>query len=838
MWGAVKQSVVRARSHVRRTLPFTTTSVRSLSTTGAVRTFGGSVASTRTALCPRYVSPLCTFQLPRWFQQPARSFSQLPGSGKAWVDPKAVPKNETLAKYSVDLTERAKNGKLDPVIGREEEMRRTIEILSRRNKNNPVLMGEPGVGKTAIAEGLAQRIIQNEVPDTIKGKKVLSMDLAAMIAGTQYRGEFEDRFKTFLKEVESDGNIILFVDEMHTLVGAGALGGGSMDASNMLKPALARGDLLFVGATTLNEYRKYIEKDGALARRFQPVYVKEPTVEDTISILRGLKEKYEIHHGVKIKDSAVVSAATMAQKYMTDRKMPDKAIDLLDEAASRLRMQQESKPEKIAHLERRILTRRIELEALRRETDPASVRRRVKIENKLTTLEAEAKKLTDAWVTEKEGRHHVTHLKERLDSLRNECDTAMRSGDLIRASELKYQAIPSLEKELASISTSNENAMLPDSVGEDDVAAVISRHSGIPLSKLLMSEREKLIHMEDVLRSRVIGQDQALHAISNAVRVSRAGLHSHSKPIGTFLFLGPSGVGKTELAKAVAEFMFDDENAMVRIDMSEYMERFSVSRLIGAPPGYVGYDEGGVLTEAVRRRPYQVILFDEAEKAHREVMNLLLQVFDEGHLTDSQGRKVDFRNTLIIMTSNLGASHISRLISAGEIDEDNSEEIEKITMESVRGHFQPEFINRLDQIVTFNRLRLENMAPIVDIQMKELQKLLVDKRIELRVSNNAKKWLAHKGFDPRYGARPLKRAIQDLVLHPLSQRILSGQLEDGVVVSIGVEGDSLTFNKVDGEPQFDREVPFDGDEDADSDVDDVIDADVTTTKTSAAVQSA
>lgn len=709
-----------------------------------------------------------------------------------------MKEGEAVKRFTRDLTADAKAGKLDPVIGREEEIRRTIQVLSRRTKNNPVLIGEPGVGKTALAEGLALRIAAGEVPDSIKGKRVLSLDLAQLVAGAKFRGEFEERMKSVINDViRSKGEIILFVDEMHLLVGAGAAE-GSMDASNMLKPALARGELHLVGATTLNEYRKYIEKDGALARRFQPVFVDEPTVEETISILRGLKPKYEIHHGVRILDQAVVASAVYSNRYISDRKLPDKAVDLLDESASRLRMKQESKPDNIAILERQILTEKIELEAIRKETDPASVDRRQKLEADLKNKEEEAAKLNAEWLAEREKRKEMQTMKQKLDTLRHELDDSTRKGKWERAGQIKYQEIPELERKLAS--STAQSALMPDAVTSEDVADVVSRSTGIPISRLLMGEKEKLLHMEEKLSKRVVGQSPAIAAICNAVRIARAGLHPHNKPIASFLFLGPTGVGKTELSKALAEFLFDDETAMTRIDMSEYMEKFSVTRLIGAPPGYVGYDEGGVLTESIRRRPYQVLLLDEAEKAHREVHNLLLQVLDEGHLTDSHGRKADFRNTIIIMTSNLGTQQLQQEISTESLSEDAMKEKNvrdmSIVMEGVKQYFPPEFINRLDEMILFNPLQMKDMAPIVDIQLHSLSKLLEqEKRVTLKVDQSARVWLATEGYQPQYGARPLKRVIQRCVLSPLSRKIIRGEVMDGAVVELkkDSESDELTF---------------------------------------------
>ncbi len=663
---------------------------------------------------------------------------------------------DALKKYARDLTEDARAGKLDPVIGRDEEIRRTIQVLSRRTKNNPVLIGEPGVGKTAIAEGLALRIVNGDVPESLKDKQLMALDMGALIAGAKYRGEFEERLKAVLSEVQTAaGQIILFIDEMHTLVGAGK-SDGAMDASNLLKPALARGELHCVGATTLEEYRKYVEKDAALARRFQPVFVDEPTVEDTISILRGLKEKYEQHHKVRVSDSALVAAATLSNRYITDRFLPDKAIDLVDEAASRLRMQVDSKPEELDEIDRRIMQLKIEREALKVETDAASKDRFQRLEKELTDLEEESAELTSKWQSEKQKLGLAADLKRQLEEARNALAIAQRSGEFQKAGELAYGKIPQLEKQLVEAeSHENKGSLLEETVTPDHVAQIISRWTGIPVDRMLEGEREKLLRMEDELAKRVIGQGEAVRAISKAVRRARAGLQDPNRPIGSFIFLGPTGVGKTELTKALAAFLFQDDAAMVRIDMSEFMEKHSVSRLIGAPPGYVGYEEGGVLTEAVRRRPYQVILFDEIEKAHPDVFNVLLQVLDDGRLTDGQGRTVDFRNTVIIMTSNLGAEY---LVNLGE--KDDVESVREEVMGVVRAAFRPEFLNRVDEIILFHRLRREDMGAIVDIQMQRLQMLLTDRKIVLQLEEDAREWLANKGYDPAYGARPLKRVIQ------------------------------------------------------------------------------
>jgi len=696
---------------------------------------------------------------------------------------------DALKKYAQDLTEAAAEGKIDPVIGRDEEIRRTIQVLSRRTKNNPVLIGEPGVGKTAIIEGLAQRIVSGDVPENLKQKKLMVLDLGALIAGAKFRGEFEERLKAVLTEVtSSDGQIVLFIDEMHTLVGAGAAE-GSMDASNLLKPALARGELHCVGATTLDEYRKHVEKDAALARRFQPVFVSEPSVEDTISILRGIKEKYEFHHGVRILDSSLVSAATLSNRYITDRFLPDKAIDLVDEAASRVRMQVDSKPEEIDELDRRIIQLKIEREAIKKEDDKASRDRLVKLENELELLETESTELTGQWESEKASLADTTKAKEELDRARVAVERAMREGRLEEASELQYDLIPRLEGVVEKEEAAEATQMVEESVTPEHIASIVSRWTGIPVDKMLQGEREKLLHMEDALRDRVIGQEEALVAVSNAVRRARAGLQDQDRPIGSFLFLGPTGVGKTELTKALAAFLFDDEQAMVRIDMSEYMEKHAVSRLIGAPPGYVGYDEGGALTEAVRRRPYQVILFDEVEKAHPDVFNVLLQVLDDGRLTDGQGRTVDFRNTLIILTSNLGGDILAR-----QEEGHDSAEVRGDVMEIVRSAFRPEFLNRLDEVILFHRLFREHMDGIVTIQLARLVKLLNERDIAISLDTAAKARLADQGYDPVYGARPLKRVIQTLLQNPLAGMILEGRVNDGDTVEVSASDDGLVIN--------------------------------------------
>ncbi|MBW6401073.1 ATP-dependent chaperone ClpB [Roseomonas sp. HJA6] len=692
---------------------------------------------------------------------------------------------DALKKYARDITAAAREGKLDPVIGRDEEIRRSIQVLARRTKNNPVLIGEPGVGKTAIVEGLALRIIKGDVPEALKDKRVMALDLGAMVAGAKYRGEFEERLKGVLQEVEqAEGDIILFIDEMHTLVGAGKAD-GAMDASNLLKPALARGELHCIGATTLDEYRKHVEKDAALARRFQPIFVGEPSVEDTISILRGIKEKYELHHGVRITDSALVAAATLSNRYITDRFLPDKAIDLVDEAASRLRMQVDSKPEELDAIDRDLMRLKIEREALKKEHDVASQDRLVKLEKELADLEERSREMTQRWEAEKGKVVESQKLKEQLDKARTEVELAQRKGDLTKASELLYGTIPQLEKQIAEAG-SGDARLVNEAVTEEGIAGVVSRWTGVPVEKMLEGERAKLLRMEDELRKRVVGQEEALEAVSKAVRRARAGLQDPNRPIGSFLFLGPTGVGKTELVKALAQFLFDDERAMTRIDMSEFMEKHAVSRLIGAPPGYVGYEEGGTLTEAVRRRPYQVILFDEVEKAHDDVFNVLLQVLDDGRLTDGQGRTVDFRNTIIVLTSNLGSQAIAELPENAEIDA-----ARPAVMRAVRERFRPEFLNRLDEIVLFRRLARGDMSAIVDIQLQRLLKLLEDRKVKLELDDKAREWLAEAGYDPIYGARPLKRVIQRNLQDRLAGLLLEGSIKDGETVRVTASPDGL-----------------------------------------------
>ena len=695
---------------------------------------------------------------------------------------------DAMKRYARDLTQAARDGKLDPVIGRDEEIRRTVQILARRTKNNPALIGEPGVGKTAIAEGLALRMANGDVPDSLKNRRLMALDMGSLIAGAKYRGEFEERLKAVLDEVKgAEGEIVLFIDEMHTLIGAGA-SEGSMDASNLLKPALARGELHCIGATTLDEYQKYIEKDPALQRRFQPVFVGEPTVEDTISILRGLKDRYELHHGVRITDGAIVAAATLSNRYIADRFLPDKAIDLMDEAAARIRMEVESKPEEIETLDRRIVQLKIEEMALAKESDRASQDRLATLREELANLAQESAELTTRWQGERDKIAAEGKLKEALDAARIELDQAQRGGDLGKAGELSYGRIPDLEKQLAEAEGQAGNAMLREEVTADDIASVVSRWTGVPVDRMMEGEREKLLAMESIIGKRVIGQSQAVAAVSKAVRRARAGLQDPNRPLGSFLFLGPTGVGKTELTKALAGFLFDDDAALVRIDMSEFMEKHAVARLIGAPPGYVGYDEGGVLTEAVRRRPYQVVLFDEVEKAHPDVFNVLLQVLDDGRLTDGQGRVVDFTNTLIILTSNLGSQYLANIEDGADVTS-----VEPQVMEVVRGHFRPEFLNRLDEIILFHRLAEEHMAPIVEIQVGRVQKLLADRKIGLDLTQAAKRWLGRVGYDPVYGARPLKRAVQRYVQDPLAEKLLAGEVPDGASVAIDEGDGALTM---------------------------------------------